>query len=1065
MVLPKKRSANQSRRCLVECLEPRRVLDGSLVITELMARNDNSIVDENGDHSDWIEIFNPTESDVSLTGWKLTDRFDDLTKWSFPDRSISSNEFLIVFASGKDRSISDAELHTNFKLSGNGEYLGLVDADGVVIDDFAPNFPPQLSDWSYGPDASGADKFFADPTPGEANSVGTLFTADVEFEFDSGFYDDPFQLTLKTATPDAVIRYTLDGSEPSPENGDTYQGSIEVSMNTVVRAVAVSTKLEPSKIQTRSYLFLDDIVSQSVDDALAKKLPRHWTRVDADYDMDQKIVGPDDHFDGVYTDAVRRELMALPSLSLVADVDDFFGRRQGIYINPLVRGPDSERKVSGELIEPTTGSLVSFDSGIRIQGGVSRWVSSKLSLRLIFRDDYGDGQLNYPIFGEDRADTFDSITLRSNGGEMIRAGARYYIRDKYARDTQLAMGNPASNSRFVHLYLNGLYWGVYEATERPDAQFAANYFGGEKDEWDVINAGDLGAERDTAINGNLLAWNELIRLVGLIGAVENTAQERHALFMRITGKNPDGSNNLNFEQFLDVENYIDYLIMNWHISSNDWPNRNFYFARQRGPESTGFKFFPWDAESSLLNEVYQTTSEIQEFGATESLGPSRIFPGLYQSEDFRVRFADRVQLHYSPGGAMYVNEDAQQFDDENPHNNNPAARFLETAQQFRQVIVPETARWGDVRKDDSFTRDEIWEPRIRDVVSNFFPERSRQMVQILEDAELYVAAPSVGETPGVVDAGTKVSIQSDQPLVYYTLDGSDPRNPDGTINPTAILYDAPIEILSSLKLVVRSIEETTWSAKSESTYLVDGIANASSLRISEVHYHPSEPTAEEIAAGYRRDDFEFIELVNTSSSQIRLDEAKLLQVSHLGRTEGVFFDFDQAMVQTLEPGQRILVVEDIDAMHHRYGFGLPIAGEWSGRLDNSDELLTLSFQDIVIQQFRFRDTWFPETDGLGASLEIIDVTTADLSVWGKAIGWRPSRMVGGSPGVPSEIPGDANRDGIFDTRDLVALFIAGEFEDDIVGNSTWETGDWNGDFEFDSSDLIMAFEFGAFVKQ
>ncbi len=128
------------------------MLDGSsLVISELMAINDTTIADEDGEYSDWLEIHNPTASEVNLDGWWLTDDENDRAGWRFPDVTIPAAEHLLVFASGKDRSVAGSELHTNFQLSGKGEYLALVGPNGWSIEhEFDPGYPELSNDISYG---------------------------------------------------------------------------------------------------------------------------------------------------------------------------------------------------------------------------------------------------------------------------------------------------------------------------------------------------------------------------------------------------------------------------------------------------------------------------------------------------------------------------------------------------------------------------------------------------------------------------------------------------------------------------------------------------------------------------------------------------------------------------------------------------------------------------------------------------------------------------------------------------------------------------------------------------
>jgi hypothetical protein len=148
------------------------------IVTELMALNSSGLRDEDGDESDWIELYNPpTAGVIDLGGWSLTDDAGDLTQWTFQaGTALAPGAFLVVFASDKDRRNPAGTLHTNFKLSGNGEPLLLVDPGGVVVSGFSPQFPPQFDDISYGlefalqPTAN--ERYFTTPTPGAPNVGG-----------------------------------------------------------------------------------------------------------------------------------------------------------------------------------------------------------------------------------------------------------------------------------------------------------------------------------------------------------------------------------------------------------------------------------------------------------------------------------------------------------------------------------------------------------------------------------------------------------------------------------------------------------------------------------------------------------------------------------------------------------------------------------------------------------------------------------------------------------------------------------------------------------------------------
>jgi len=182
---------HHNRRCRLrfEPLEPRCLLAGMPVITELMAVNGGTLDDEDRESSDWIEIHNPTSEAIELQGWHLTDEPDELTKWEFPDVTLSANDYLVVFASGKDRAVPGRPLHTDFKLAGGGEYLALVAPDGLTVaSQFAPAYPRQYEDVSYGllqegrtfflPD--GAEMTYLVPEAGDAAFENTWMNAEFD---------------------------------------------------------------------------------------------------------------------------------------------------------------------------------------------------------------------------------------------------------------------------------------------------------------------------------------------------------------------------------------------------------------------------------------------------------------------------------------------------------------------------------------------------------------------------------------------------------------------------------------------------------------------------------------------------------------------------------------------------------------------------------------------------------------------------------------------------------------------------------------------------------------------
>ena len=779
----------------LEILECRDLLAQVPVITEFMAANRTGLADEDNQFSDWIEVHNPSENAIDLSGWHLTDDNSDRTKWSFPNRSLAPNEYLVIFASGKDRRNPSRELHTNFRLSRGGEFLSLVSPDESINLGFSPAYPLQQADISYGISSEGERRFFPVPSPGARNESGVVgFTNEVLFSARHGYFKEAFQIELSTRDHNETIRYTLDGSPPSAEQGFVFVEPIQIETTTTVRAAAFREGYLPQKVITQSYIFVEDTITQSNDVAFAHDFPSHWGGQEAHYEMSQRLIGQDgtDEFRGVYANTVRNDLIAAPTISITIDQEEMFGD-QGLMSNPSERGLEWERQASIEFIDPQ-GHEDGFqvEAGVRIHGGFSRGIRNpKKSFRIIFRHDYGASKLEYPLFGDDQPSSFDSIVLRSSGGELGSLGL-HYIRDAYVRALHAATGNDALPSRFVHFYINGLYWGMYEAVERLNAQHMANSFGGDKDEWDVIKPGE-NPGRLIADSGTMQAWNQTVDLAREVSRAR-TRDEELAAYYRLQGRGVDGTINPEWEQYIDLDSYIDYLIVTLFTKSGGWPNENFVMARRRGTDSTGFKFLMWDNEFSL-DAGWQRS--IDKLGST---GPAVILDSLKASQDFRLRFSDRMQFHLDPGGALYVNPDDSKWDVRRPENNRPAAIYAGLVDQVRSPLVPESARWNF-----GFTVNGSFQRTVDRNLSDF-QDRSSTFAGELAEAGYYRPAPRILRT----DTETELSSSSGQ--IFYTRNGSDPRRVDGSISDDAILYIDPIENPTGIALRARSYDGESWSA-------------------------------------------------------------------------------------------------------------------------------------------------------------------------------------------------------------------------------------------------------------
>ncbi|MBM4029807.1 MAG: hypothetical protein FJ280_31070, partial [Planctomycetes bacterium] len=619
----------------------------------------------NGNASDWIELHNRGTTPVFLEGWCLTDDRRNLRKWPFPPGIVlPAGQYLVVFASGQAASPGpsvDAKgyLHTNFSLDKDGEYLALVGPEGAVVHEYTPRFPWQRTDISYGL-WQGESRYFSPPTPGRANGPGSVGLVEpIIHSHERGFYDEPFTLRLYCGTPDTAIRYTLDGSEPTDRRGILYHPDmpIPVRTTTLVRSVAFKAGWVPPEATTHTYIFADDVARQP---ARPPGWPTDWGydaevkgTVPADYEMDPRVVN---NTRPGYS--VRDALLDLPGVSLAMLPDDFSSRATGIWTNPLSRW---ERKCSLEYILPDGGAGFQHDCKIEVHGNSSRrpWRMQKHSLRLTFTSEYGPAKLRYPLFAGSDVEQFNQLVLRAGFTDswalVTWVASRYrpndsqYTRDVWMKESLRDMGQPSSCGHFVHLYVNGLYFGLYDLTERIAEDFLADHLGGRPEDWEI--------NQDLSQPGP--RWKAML------------------------ASNPSSPvGYAQMQQYLDVENFADYMLLHFYADAEDWPHHNGYAAANVKSGDGKFRFFVWDQEI-VLDYHGRAATRIDATG-----GAGDLFQKLRASAEFRLLFADRVYRHCFHQGALSVTASQD--------------RYRRVASWIDKAIVAESARWGDVQRSTPY---------------------------------------------------------------------------------------------------------------------------------------------------------------------------------------------------------------------------------------------------------------------------------------------------------------------------------------------------------------------------
>lgn len=615
-----------------------------------------------------------------------------------------------------------------------------------------------------------SEQYFATPTPGAPNVPGAVGKVeDTKFSVDRGYYERPFQVVIWSDTPGAVIRYTTDGSWPSQTRGTLYAAPIVVDRTTTLRAQAFRPGFDPTNTDTQTYIFLSGPNGVLGQPARPPGVPTTWAGVPADYEMDPEVVNHP-----LYRDTIADDIRSLPAVSIVMDRSHLFGG-SGLYNNPQSTGISWERPASMELFSADGTEEFQVNCGIRIHGGASRSPNfPKHSLRVFFRRTYGPGKLRYDIFrdqphGRSAADSFDKLLLRTSFNNSWthwydeQANQAQYLRDQWARDLQLEMGHLSTHGRYVHLYLNGLYWGIYNLGERPDGDFGASYFGGGEDDFDVLNS----RQPNT---GDAVAWNRLIGIVN--GDVSTPEAYARAL------------------ELIDAENLIDYMLFNFYFGNSDWDGHNWMAIRKREPAGP-FHMLAWDTEFAISlgpnqGGDQQAILTRDRTSIDNNNNPSRVFQGLRGNEEFRVLLGDRIHRHFTHGGLLTPERVTEVW----------MRRFA----QIDRAVVAESARWGDYRRDvyanrdppssfALFTRDEHYLEQQRFILEEYFPGRSETVLRQFRSRGWYAPAvepPQLNRYGGEVDPGFELTLSSREGTVYYTLNGPDPRLPGGAVAPEAL---------------------------------------------------------------------------------------------------------------------------------------------------------------------------------------------------------------------------------------------------------------------------------------
>ena len=954
-------------------LEPTHPKTG-IIISEFLAVNNSGLRDEDGDASDWIELWNTNTVTVSLGGWFLTDDAAKLSKWRFPEITMEPNSYLVVFASGKNRTNSFNRLHTDFQLSSRGEFLALVNSETNIVSSFAPTYPQQQTDVSFGRDRLSTELVgpLKPPTPGAPNtSAGEGFAPEVTFSTEGGTFVHPFNLHLTTSDPDAEIRYVLVlGSTASGNtNGATsdsfrYTGPIPITTSTQVRVRTFKPGYLPGPPRSESYIQLDPSA--------------------LDFSSDLPIVLIDNFGQGVIPTSGDQ-----PAVMAVFEKDRETGRAT------LTSRPSVMSRI-----------------GLNVRGRGSQGYA-KSSFAVEFWDEFNQDK-DLEILGMPAES--DWVLYGTLDTDPV------LIHNPLAREMSNILGRQASRTRFVEVFVNtalgpiryvnptiGNYNGIYVIMEKikqgpgrvniaslqPEDTASNTVSGGyifksddpvESDEYSFLGA----RQEIIMVYPGKRAILQPQRAPQLKYLREFYAGLSNSLFgVNWTNQVPG------YSRFIDTDSWIDHLLVCVTTFNVDAIRLSGYFYKGRDkPLEMGPV---WDYDRSL------GSTDGRQFdprrwrgtdgdGGTDYFNPPGPGPAHYwygqlcRDIEFWQRYIDRYQsIRQGPYSIS-----------------NLYGIIDRMIGELVQAQPRELAKWGALAPprninglgQGTFATEVIWLKRWLSNRLDFMDTN-------------FLARPQFSLQSGTVAAGTSLALVGPSKTnseVYYTLDGTDPRARLGGLSSNAFLYKDSLTISTNTRIIARSFNGThrnstgannpplssRWSGPISGTFVV----NMPPLIVTEIMYHPDKVGSGDSLDAER---YEYLELKNRGPSTIDLTGFRL--------TNGIAFLFSATNAIThLGPGEYAIIVKDLDAFRSRYPEVTNIVGEYTGNLSNDGNRITvLGPVGEEILDFRYQDQWAILTDGAGFSL-VASNEDAPLDRWNTSAQWRASSRWRGSPGSSDPTP-------------------------------------------------------------